>query len=277
MTVASPSDYLPRQLTCRFLKRLIGLLPGGRSPRHFFFDCKAAIALSTKLGPPPPGGCSLKSLSIMKNLENAPRIYVGTYGQYNSGSLFGKWFDLTDYGNSKQFFEACYEYHRDEIDGDGCRPELMFRDWENIPDFLISECSLDENTFEYFDALGELDEKTAEAFGIYCDQINRWPQNSDEIQDQLESFRESYQGYLEILRMGPAWHIPTNTWKIPGYFPECRHNWKDILTMSLSHETCLSTVTANMKVISSVTIKFNGVTKCFGSICNAIFYFLTSR
>ena len=33
----------------------------------------------------------------MRNLENAPRIYVGTYGQYNNGSLLGKWFDLTDY------------------------------------------------------------------------------------------------------------------------------------------------------------------------------------
>jgi len=40
---------------------------------------------------------------IMRNLENVPRIYVGTYGQYINGSLFGKWFDLTDYSDLKDF------------------------------------------------------------------------------------------------------------------------------------------------------------------------------
>ncbi|WP_229221100.1 antirestriction protein ArdA [Dyadobacter endophyticus] len=30
----------------------------------------------------------------MRNLENAPKVYAGTYGQYNSGSPSGKWFDL---------------------------------------------------------------------------------------------------------------------------------------------------------------------------------------
>jgi hypothetical protein len=60
----------------------------------------------------------------MRHLENAPRIYVGTYGQYNNGSLFGKWFDLTDYSD----LEDCFEFHKNEFDSDGCRPELMFQD-----------------------------------------------------------------------------------------------------------------------------------------------------
>jgi antirestriction protein len=76
----------------------------------------------------------------MKNLENTPKIYVGTYGQYNDGSLFGKWFDLLDYSDSKAFYKDCYEYHRNEF-----LPELMFQDWEYIPDFLIPECSLHED------------------------------------------------------------------------------------------------------------------------------------
>jgi antirestriction protein len=84
----------------------------------------------------------------MRNLENAPRIYVGTYGQYNNGSLFGKWFDLTDYADLKEFLQDCYEFHRNEFD-----PELMFQDWENIPDFLISECSLHKDAFAYFEAI----------------------------------------------------------------------------------------------------------------------------
>jgi antirestriction protein len=127
----------------------------------------------------------------MKNFENAPKIYVGTYGQYNSGSLFGKWFDLTDYADLKEFLQDCFEFHRNELD-----PELMFQDWENIPDFLISECSLHKEGFAYFEATGEMDDETAEAFEIYCKQINYWPSNGYELEDQIECFRESYQGYF---------------------------------------------------------------------------------
>jgi hypothetical protein len=42
----------------------------------------------------------------MKSLENALRIYVSTYGMSNSGSLFGKWFDLTDYTDAKEFLSG---------------------------------------------------------------------------------------------------------------------------------------------------------------------------
>jgi hypothetical protein len=48
----------------------------------------------------------------------------------------------------------------------------MFQDWENIPDFLISECSLDGSAFQCFQALDEMDEETVEAFQIYCEQIS---------------------------------------------------------------------------------------------------------
>lgn len=127
----------------------------------------------------------------MNLLENAPRIYVGTYGMYNSGSLFGKWFDLTDYADAKEFYQDCYEYHRNEFD-----PELMFQDWENIPDFLISECSLDDKAFEYFQALDEMDDDTTEAFKIYCEHISSWPGNGNALDQQVESFQESYRGYF---------------------------------------------------------------------------------
>ena len=119
----------------------------------------------------------------MRNLENAPRIYVGTYGQYNDGSLFGKWFDLSDCENLKDFLQDCFEFHRNEFD-----PGLMFQDWENIPDFIISECSLHENAFVYFEAISEMDEQTAEAFEIYGNHINCRPSNGYELEDQLECF-----------------------------------------------------------------------------------------
>ena len=31
-------------------------------------------------------------------------IYVGTYAKYNAGSLFGKWFDLSDFADKDEIF-----------------------------------------------------------------------------------------------------------------------------------------------------------------------------
>ena len=61
-------------------------------------------------------------------------VYVGTYGKYNNGSLFGAWLDLSDYADKEEFYEACRELHKDEEDA-----EFMFQDWENVPEGLIGE------------------------------------------------------------------------------------------------------------------------------------------
>jgi antirestriction protein len=126
----------------------------------------------------------------MKNLENTPKIYVGTYGMYNNGSLFGEWMDLTDYSDREEFYKACYELHRNEF-----LPELMFQDWEYIPKFLISESWLHENTYKYFQAASEMDEQTPKAFELYCENIASWPDCGKDFDQLLEDFNESYQGY----------------------------------------------------------------------------------
>jgi len=56
------------------------------------------------------------------------RVYVGTYGKYNNGSLFGAWLDLSDYSDKEDFYEACRELHKDEEDA-----EYMFQDWVEKP------------------------------------------------------------------------------------------------------------------------------------------------
>lgn len=81
------------------------------------------------------------------------RVYVGTYNKYNSGSLFGKWLDLSDYSDKDEFMEACRELHKDDQD-----PEFMFQDYENIPEALISESWLSDKFFELRDAIEKLSE-----------------------------------------------------------------------------------------------------------------------
>lgn len=42
----------------------------------------------------------------------------------------------------------------------------------------------------------EMDEGRASAFEIYCKDIAIWPDDGKELEDQSESFNESYQGYF---------------------------------------------------------------------------------
>ena len=81
-------------------------------------------------------------------MENTAKIYVGTYRKYNDGSIKGKWLDLSDYLDADEFYTACKELHKDESD-----PEFMFQDWENIPENFICESSLDEDFWEYQEAI----------------------------------------------------------------------------------------------------------------------------
>lgn len=145
-------------------------------------------------------GCvqKMKSVSRMKNSQNTPKIYVGTYGMYNSGSLFGKWFDLSDYADAEEFYKDCYEYHHNEFLSIVDYPELMFQDWENIPALLISESSLQQDTFRYFEVISEMDDHTAEAFELYCSKIASWPANGNDLDETLEGFTDAYQGFTQV-------------------------------------------------------------------------------
>lgn len=54
------------------------------------------------------------------------RVYVGTWGKYNDGSLHGKWVDLSNFATPQEFKNYCHKnLHADERDA-----ELMFQDVE---------------------------------------------------------------------------------------------------------------------------------------------------
>ena len=85
---------------------------------------------------------------ILKEQEDnnpTPSIYVGTYGKYNSGSLYGKWVDLTNFSSKQEFLDYCYKtLHADERDA-----ELMFQDYEYIPDIFIGESWIDGRFWDF--------------------------------------------------------------------------------------------------------------------------------
>jgi len=91
-----------------------------------------------------------------------PAVYVGTYHKYNCGSIFGKWFDLTDFDSPAEFYDACRTLHAGEDD-----PEFMFQDLEGIPSQFASESSID---WDFIAAYRQaVDEGSAAAFVAWAE------------------------------------------------------------------------------------------------------------
>lgn len=75
--------------------------------------------------------------------SDAPALYVGTYAKYSNGSLSGMWVDLTTFDDVEEFVTFCAALHADEK-----HPELMFQDFQNIPEAFYCESGISEKMFD---------------------------------------------------------------------------------------------------------------------------------
>ena len=114
-----------------------------------------------------------------------PRLYVGTYAKYASGSIAGAWIDLESYTDRESFLEACRDLHKDESD-----PELMFQDFEGFPRSYYSESSAHSNELW---AWLELDESDRELLEVYQDNVNA----DSDVAEARENFEGIYSSESE--------------------------------------------------------------------------------
>ena len=106
-----------------------------------------------------------------------PRVYVGTYAKYASGSIAGQWLDLDDYADADAFAEACAKLHKNEAD-----PEFMFQDYEGFPKAFYSESSINPELWEWL----ELDEDDRELLEAYQEAID--------AEGTIEQARDAFHG-----------------------------------------------------------------------------------
>lgn len=122
--------------------------------------------------------------AILQEITTQPAVYVGTYGKYNDGSIFGKWIDLTFIDDEEDFYNLCKEIHESEED-----PEFMFQDWQSIPSRLISESGFTREFWDYLDQFKNSNNPEAlEAFISY----------GYEAQDFEEAFQGEYESEIEF-------------------------------------------------------------------------------
>lgn len=117
------------------------------------------------------------------NGSDSPALYCGTYGKYNSGNLSGIWVDISTFDDYEDFVNFCLAIHADEED-----PELMYQDFENMPDSLYHE-SMGEKEFNKIEEYCELcDEYSVEA----VDDFLEWDSTED-----LDNMHDAYVGVYD--------------------------------------------------------------------------------
>lgn len=116
------------------------------------------------------------------------QLYVGTYGKYSSGSIAGKWLDLEDYSDSKDFYAACKALHSNEHD-----PEYMFQDYEGFPSFLYSESGNITQIYEFID----LEDYEREIIALYNEDIDDFQSVIDRYQGSYDSLEDYAIEYCE--------------------------------------------------------------------------------
>jgi antirestriction protein len=116
-------------------------------------------------------------------MENAPRIYVSSFAKYNAGSLAGAWLDLNDYADKDDFIAAAEALVKEPD------PELMFSDWESIPDGMVGECWINAEVWEWV----ALDDNERKIVKLYRDNVD----SAGSIEDALEAYSGEYEREID--------------------------------------------------------------------------------
>ena len=108
-----------------------------------------------------------------------PAVYVGTYGKYNCGSIFGEWLDLSTFDSYDDFLEVCRVIHHDEKD-----PEFMAQDFENFPREWYTEGFMSRDEFNKIHEFAELNEYEREMVLGYLEAFNEKDAEWQKVQDK---------------------------------------------------------------------------------------------
>ena len=129
------------------------------------------------------------------NGSDSPALYCGTYGKYNSGNFSGIWVDVSTFDDYEDFENFCLAIHADEED-----PELMYQDFENMPDSLYHE-SMGEKEFNKIEEYCELcDEYSVEAVDDFLEWYS--PDDLDMMHDVYVGVYDSEEDFAREIVNG---------------------------------------------------------------------------
>lgn len=135
-------------------------------------------------------------------MNTNPKVYVGTYGKYNSGSIAGAWIDLAKCETYEGFLAKCKEVHKDEFD-----PEYMIQDYEYLPDGLSCGEWLGRKDFDDILAACKEQEGEESSFQIvdYSEKAIALTGDTKAIKEELKKLGGRFNPRLSC---GPGWIFP---------------------------------------------------------------------
>ena len=71
-------------------------------------------------------------------------IYVGTYAKYNAGSLFGKWFNLSDFADKTNLWKRARNYTKTRK-----TPNLCFKTGKTYPKNSLAKVGFQRYSSSY--------------------------------------------------------------------------------------------------------------------------------
>ena len=145
-----------------------------------------------------------------KHESDSPALYCGTYGKYNEGNLGGMWVDLSTFDYYEEFEAFCFAIHADEAD-----PEIMFQDFDNMPDCLYNEsmCEAEfNNLLEYCELC---DDYSVEAVDDFLEIFR--PEDLDNMQDAYVGEYESKEDFAREM-VNDCYDIENMMGSLADYF-----------------------------------------------------------
>ena len=138
-----------------------------------------------------PSGEEFDPTDALKSSSYGPAVYIGFWGLYNGGDLFGNWCDLQE-ADTAEKIQACIDFLRLKYCPDKTDPryldteEWMFQDSEYLPSFLRTENPDLSQLESYVEAWMDIPEGDEEAYQAFCE--------NDSQVHSTEEFREAYRG-----------------------------------------------------------------------------------
>jgi len=127
-----------------------------------------------------------------RSISDEPAVFVSDYASYNEGAICGAWFLLDDFTSLDEFNEKISEFFKEldkvaPLDFHTPREEIMFQDWQSIPDFLIGESFIHDGIFTWVNFISESSDN-ADLFQAYLDIIGEPNDIDDFISDIQDKF-----------------------------------------------------------------------------------------
>lgn len=141
------------------------------------------------------------------------KVYVSSYATYNAGRLTGRWLAIADFADGDDLISAARDYLTAR--GEDAE-ELMFQDWDEVPDFMADECS--PRWADIFE-LADRPESEREIIAAYVDHVGTY--DPDEALDAHVGEADCHDDYRQLLI--DQWYEVTEVLDhLAGYIDEDR-------------------------------------------------------